>query len=252
MFQPNSRPTIEAFLTALYFSKPLTSREIYYILDSQVKNPINFLAKALKDGYLIKTHYDYKLSPKGLSKVNTFWLTLDYQKNKGTLNVKHSNLIIKCLFLLLKHIEPKQIYSITREKTTGEFNNKPDLTIATKNINFLIEADTGTERLGQLETKLRRYSWRMDEEKDFIIFLTTSRNTYNKLQGNKTAHLILLDQPDTSTQILELKHHFKTCTISPQDNNTDLNDYKIIHKNQKPFQNHDQEALMKELIEHFE
>lgn len=204
MFKTNARPTIDAFLLTLYFSKALTSREIYPILNTEVKNPTYFLGKALFDGYLIKDDSNYKLTKKGLNKAINLSYNLEHNQKKGTTNSDHTNQLLKSLFVLLKHLEIDNIQSIRKEK---KLNNaiQPDLTIQTNSKTLLIEIDTGTQGLQVIKSKINRYKAIMNEEDDFLIFFTKSKKTYNEYKENQTAKFILiLPEANISAQFLAL------------------------------------------------
>jgi hypothetical protein len=231
MLKRNARTLIEAFLVALYFSKPLTSREIYYILKGQVPTPSSFLGKAVFNDYLIKDGYTYKLSKKGHLKARSYNYSLEFHKNKGTSSSQHSNQIIKTLFLFLLHTEEKELIGIRKEKTAG-YSIQPDLTLLTKKCNLLIEIDTGTQNTTTVRSKVFRYRAMKDDDNDIVVFCTHSKHTYEEFKDEKTAKFILLDQSETNDKILEINHRIYTLTRNTIKAKTSSQQYDSFNENQ--------------------
>jgi hypothetical protein len=170
-----------AFLTTLYFSKPLTSKDCYYILNDLKKvTSTNFLGQLKSVGYLTLKDGYYKLSTKGKSMITSNLFSLELNRKKGHQNSLHENMTLRIIYNFLLETNQSEILEIIKEKNFNKII-EPDIFISTTNLNLVIEIDTGTERHNILDSKIQRYNTILNKDKDKLIFVSSSKRNRDHL-----------------------------------------------------------------------
>lgn len=199
--QPDRNHLLESFLIALSFTTQLESKYVKSIIQGFVHLERIYISNLKIRGWLREQNELLTLAPKAkrLVQLVSFEINANKKPSKQTM---HEILLVRSLFIILLHLNFKQIRQIKKQKLE-ENGYIPDLIVTTQNHILYIEVDTGSEPISTIETKINDVCNLKPQVT--LIYFTKQKSTYNHFAHKlSNVQFIYLLSPTISQDILKL------------------------------------------------
>ena len=199
--QDNRRQVLESLLIALSFTSPLEPKHIKSIFSGFVYNKRFYISDQKKRRYLKKKDDLLSLTTKAKRRIHSHPIELIANRSGGDKKIGHEVALVRSLFLILLHLDFRDIKQIKKQKRNHS-PYTPDLTIITESDTLLIEVDTGSQPIKTLETKIKGYQ--AVDKVTTLIYFTNSARTYSHFTQNQSVQFIHLQSPTLSEDLQKL------------------------------------------------